>query len=212
MAGDRPKKPITIFSVLALVVLLAGVIAVLYFKFVSVDSWINSGDKIQLDVATTVQLDAGQHVIFYESPQGVIEGAYMVSLLVEGPDGERVPTTQVDASEEQSYGPRPFLSFANVSGKPFWRLTAPVAGTYRVRAQTWPSLRGEVDDDRIVFNKNPQSFVEVNNRTTRLTIVLLAVTGGVVVLLYVAHGITLAQRNRAAAAGRPTTPLVPMDD
>ncbi len=224
MANERPRRPITIFSVLALVVLLAGVAAVLYFRFFTIDTWINSGDKLPiglqrggvLDLNTetpegTVELAPGPHVVFYESPVGVPQDAGMIVLNIRAPDGAVLHTRLFfDDEGNESYGPRPFLSFTNMSGKPFWRIEAPTAGTYTVFAKAEGEMYKDSGDDRVVFNKNPQTFSELNSRSTTIIIVLLGLTGGLFIVLYIAHGITLARRARESGqTGRPM--VEPMD-
>ena len=219
MADSRPRRPITIFSVLALVVLLTGVATVLYFRFFTIDSWINSGDRVPVGSQRTagpegtVELAQGQHVIYYESPVGVPQYAGMITFNLTAPDGSPllIGLFHDDAGVE-SYGPRPVLSFTNMSGKPFWRVEAPATGVYQVFAKVEDDFLEDAGDDRIVFNKMPQLFSELNDRTRTMMIVLLSVTGGVFVILYILHAIALARRSRGdGAVRRAPMHLEPME-
>jgi len=220
MAAQRARRPITIFSVLALIVLLCGVATVLYFRFFTMDSWINSGDRVPIGSQRTstpegtVELAQGVHIVFYESPVGVPQYAGMISFNVNAPDGTPLMIGLFRGDEDaESYGPRPILSFTNMSGRPLWRIEAPVAGVYQVFAKAEDDFLKDAGDDRIVFNKVPQLFTELNQRTRTMMIVLLSLTGGVFVILYILHGIALSRRaNLEAGGSRPAAmKLEPME-
>lgn len=204
----RQRRPITIFSVLALLVLLSGVATVLYFRFFTMDAWINSGDRVPIGSQRTntpdgtVELVQGEHIVFYESPVGVPQYAGMITFILTAPDGSPVPVGLFRGDEEaESYGPRPILSFTNMSGRPLWRIEAPVTGVYQVYAKAEDDFLKDAGDDRVVFNKVPPQFSQLNQRTRTMMIVLLSLTGGVFVVLYILHGIALSRRARGEAGG-----------
>jgi hypothetical protein len=220
MAEPRQRRPITIFSVLALIVLLCGVAAVLYFRFFTMDAWINSGHRVPLaprDSRTAqgaVELAAGPQVVFYESPVGVPQFPGMIDLYIEGQDGTPVRVGLFRGDEgAESYGPRPVLSFTNMSGKPFWQIEVPVNGVYQVYARAEDEFLEDAGEDRIVFNKNPPLFSQLDSRTKTVMIVLLSVTGGIFVGLYILHAVALARRAKSGDATPRTrqVPLVPME-
>lgn len=204
------RRPITIFSVLALLVIVVGGSGVLIFSNLRLDGWMRAGSKVPLGQQYTVELAAGDHVVFYESPLDTLppDGRH-VHLFVMDANGDRVRTIHriIDQNDPENYGPRRLFPTTRHYGRPLWDLNIPVAGTFTVRVEN--DFEEQDAGDRVVFNKpHPQSFREFNESNRRLTLTLVVALGAIVVGLYIAHGMTLSRR----AQGPMNTPtLMPVD-
>jgi len=204
----RKKRPITIYSILALVVLVAGGGATLAFSFLSIDNWIDEGDPYPIGRLNTMELPEGRVVFFFESPEIVPGNPDGVQIYIRRPDGEPLSSERIEdvpISEAESYGPRPFLPRRRVFGRPLWAVDVPASGVYEVRV-TNNLEEQNMREDRIVVGKTPQSFAAMKKRNDQLKIAGLSITGAVFVLLYIMHGVSLSRREaREAVATAPAS-------
>ncbi|MCL4211477.1 MAG: hypothetical protein HRU76_08550 [Phycisphaeraceae bacterium] len=206
------RRPITIFSVLALLVLMVGGAGVLIFSNLRLDGWMRAGVKVPLGQPYTVDLAAGDHVVFYESPLDTLppDGRH-VHLFVLDANGERVRAhhRSVGQDDPENYGPRTLFPTTRVYGRPLWDVRIPADGTYTVRVEN-DFEEQDAAADRVVFDKPaPQSFRAFSESNRRLTLTLVLAIGAVVVVLYIMHGVTLSRRAQVKA-GAPA--LVPAED
>ena len=208
---SRSKQPITIYSILALVLIVVGGGGVLLYSFIALDNWMASGEKFKVGVNGQIEFaEPGEEVVFYESPKVLPGDPYMITLLMSDPNGDRVVSERYPFDDAEDYAPRTILARTNVLGRPLWKVNIPTAGTYTFRVDNNHEDQ-DPDLDRIVFGKNPQSFKAMQGRTTMLKLGLLGLVGIGAVGLYIMHGITLRkeklrsnqQQHRFAGTGFP---------
>ena len=210
---NKKQKPITIFSVLALVTLVIGVLVTLYLNFISVDNWVKSGERYRVGVASNVEFTTpGRHVVFYESPDVLPGDRDYISIYATGPDGSPVVAVPIPYDEAEDYAPREYFPGFDVIGRPLWALEVKSPGVHAVRVHNDHEEQNQ-QADRIVFGRSPQSMKTLANQTRQLTILVLALAGVLVVTFYVLHGIRLHKRAKGdGGSSLQSDPLVPFDE
>lgn len=192
------RKPITVWSVLALIVLVGlGGLTVLA-SWYSVRLWVQGGEKFVIEpsgrVRDQVYLSAGQHVVFYESFEALPTDYMMYIGPAEAPE-TAIPKNVI--FNDDPFVQQNKFEHGGVQGKPVCTIEAPTEGWYEF---TFYNSNTELDpNDRIVFGKSPATLEAALQRRTLISIGGLSVTGVLFIGLYLLHGLTLARRNAASA-------------
>jgi hypothetical protein len=188
MATPKPR-PITKWSVLALVCVVVGASGTIIIDQVWLNAWVNSGKHFPVGQWSAVELPPGSTLVYYESPESVpLSDA---TLFLTDPEGDRVRTAQI--TEDINY--RVLLS--GWSGRALWRLNISKPGVYRFRC----SNHNFEDDsqipaeDRLTFLKSPATLSEVTAVRKFIQITGATITMTVVVMLYLMHGLALKRRD-----------------
>lgn len=206
------KRPITIFSILALIVLVVGGGLTVLVSFARIDNWMKSGERFAVGVESAIEfIEPGEQVIFFETrlPELPAHSGAINFHLIDGPRNDlRFEWIEPDAQE--SYAPRRVLPTTKVSGRPLWRVTVTEPGLYTFRVDNY-HLEQDPENDRIVFGKNPQSFREVTKSANQIKFGGLAFTGVLFVTLYVLHAVVLSRRAKAGKSSTPAPVLQRVD-
>jgi hypothetical protein len=195
----RKKRPITIYSVSALLVLLIGGGITVVGSILHLDRWMESGDAVPVGRPGQVNLPSGECVVFFESTLALPSIRDAIDLIVTDPAGEYVDANWIEIDPEEDYAPRTFLAFTSRQGRPLWRFNAPVEGLYTLRVTNMHDDQ-DPEGDRIVVGKSPPSFKQAQQLNNTLKFGGLSVTGALFVLGYLMHLITLNRQARAAGA------------
>jgi hypothetical protein len=194
------RRPITIWSLLALLAVLIGGPATILSDQSSLRKWARSGIWFPVGETCTVELPEGSTLVYYES---MVDVPLMnADLIIHDRPGQYI--YQFPAPDENSFR----LTFGNWQGASLWelRLEQPETIDFTTRNDNdgWdPQVYSE---DRIVFLKEPQTLAEVKSIRKRIQITGASITIGLAVVLYIVHGIALYQRGRPAATRKPTKP------
>jgi len=202
-------RPITIFNVLALLFLIGGGGATLVLSFWHIDSWIDSGETWEVGKTQRVELSPGELVVFFESPGPLPAIHDQVHLIMRDESRQQLFAQKIPVSEEETYAPRPFLSFTRYSGRPLWRVQVPQQGIYSMYVQNDHEERA-FGEERVAIGKDPSLFSMVHDVNNRIKIAGLSLTGALFVGCYILHGVALARRTRLRSGGAAAHP-VPAD-
>jgi hypothetical protein len=186
------QRPITIWSLLALAVMIVGMGVTLGLHLFWLRAWAETGVKFSVSHRRApVDLPAGSNLVWYESRQSVPTGDVVLNLYNSA--GDRVPVGH--PSGDVSY----LLSFSDLSGRALWELHLAKAGRYEFEASnnTVTSDDQIPADDRIVFLKSPDSLEQANTVRKVLVVTSATITITLVIVLYIVHGVTLAKRRAA---------------
>jgi hypothetical protein len=178
------KGKVTIWSILALLVLLVGGGGTWLLSWQAVAEWARSGQRFAVgEPGGTVRLTPGTCYVYYESPIGVPSDFTQLYLTAE--DGTRLRPHAPTATSSFYHG--------GVHGGALWTVEVPRDGVYSFICHNENENR--TPDDRVVFGKAPQTRDECLSRDHRIKVAGLSVTGTLFVLLYVFHGVTLSRRS-----------------
>ncbi|UCD76644.1 MAG: hypothetical protein JSV91_06905 [Phycisphaerales bacterium] len=199
MAGGRS---ITIWNLLALVVVVAGALATLGLGEMWMHRWAGTGLRMRLDDWCTLDLQAGKSLVYYESSQTVPDGGVVLTANI--PREVFVPLSQAEGrpSEEEDVQRNRFPAFplaedisyrlmlGGQSGRALWELNLPEAGSYELRAVNTNYLSDEAvpAGDCIVFHKQPDTLAGAMDIRRGIHICGAAVTILLAVILYIKHG------------------------
>jgi hypothetical protein len=173
---------------LALVVALGGAALTILGDQLHLRRWAQSGIRMPVGEATTIDLPEGDLVAYYESSVAVPNGN--VLLAVRGADGAIVPPRL--PYEESNFR----VLMTGWSGRALWRLDGVRAGPYTVIANNPNFLSNEEvpPDDRIVFAKEPATFTAFDRRRKAVQLTGAGITVVATVLLYCLHVLALRSR------------------
>jgi hypothetical protein len=204
MAG---QTPITRWSVLALLVVVIGGAATLLMGQLWLERWAGTGQRAEVGLEQTVDLPAGETLVYYESAHAVpAHGTATLSVL--DPYGRRV--RPIVPAKNHDFRMR----FSDWSGRALWKLEILEPGAHTVRCF---NVNFVSDDDipagdRIVFGKEPGTLGEAMAVRKVILIVGAVATLVLAAVLYIMHGVAL-QRRRAADPNRsfpvPEAPAAP---
>lgn len=186
-------RPITKWSILALLAMVSGAAITLGVDQVFLKSWASSGRSFPIGEKATIDLPPGESLVWYESTFSVPGGD--VTLYLFDADGERIKPTKPEG--DLSYG----LLLGGQSGRALWQLNLPRAGRYEFTAfnHNFESDRLVPAEDRVVFLKTPNSLTEVTFMRKLIQITGATASITLVILLYILHGLELRKRRTAAA-------------
>lgn len=187
------SRPITKWSVLALVCAAAGAAVTLTIDQMWLSAWAKSGKHFPISQFGTVDLPAGQTLVYYESPFSVPVGD--ATLFITNPEGERVRPIML--ADDMSYR----MMLTGWSGRALWKLDITQPGPHRFRCSNH-SVESDADipaEDRVAFLKQPDSLTEVTNVRKFIQITGATATLTLVIAFYVLHGLALRSRARTAA-------------
>ncbi len=195
------RKPITIWSILALVVLMGLGGFTVFASWYSVRMWVDSGEKFIIEptgrVRDQVFLTTGEHIVFYESVEALPTDYMMYIAAAESPE---TPTQKKVLFNDDPFVQNNKFEHGGVQGKPVCRITAPSDGWYEF---TFHNSNMDMDpNDRIVFGKSPQTLESAIQRRTFISIGGLSVTGVLFIGLYLMHAVTLSKRKQTDRLGR----------
>ena len=186
--GEKP--PVTIWNLLALVVIVLGVAAALGGGEAWLHYWAGSGQKVRIGDEAQVYLEGGEQLVYYESSQAV--PTFNVVLELTGTDGRKLRAIPV--IEEISYS----LKRGQQHGKALWRVSIPQTAWYTARARNYQvdSDTELPEEDRIVFGKKPET-VEGMMSVRRVVQIGFGALGLVLAAaLYAVHFMVLKQRRQ----------------
>jgi hypothetical protein len=195
---SRDSRPITKWSVLALVCVVIGAATTMTLDQIWLNEWVKSGSHFPINQWNVAELPLGSTLVYYESPYSVPIGD--VSLHLTDPEGERIRMAQL--TEDISY--RVFLS--GWSGRALWRINLTKPGNYRFRC----SNSNFADDsqvpleDRITFAKTPASLADATRVRKFVQITGATLTMTLVIVFYLLHALALKRRKLAETA-EPTS-------
>lgn len=183
----------TKWNVLALLVIVIGGGLVIAMDQLWLSSWVNSGKAFPIAQRLTIDLPAGESLVYYESLVGVPRDS--ITLYLWDPDGERIFLRPIP--DDISY--HAWLS--GWSGRALWKLNLPVAGQYSFKCDNhnYPSDRDIPPDDRVVFLKQPDSLEHFSSMRKTVQIAGASVVFLLAVVFYILHGQALAKRKASAA-------------
>jgi hypothetical protein len=195
----KKPRPITKWSVLALVCVAIGASTTIIVDQVWLNDWVSSGKHFPINQWTTTELPLGTTLVYYESPVSVPVGD--VSLHLIDPDEERVRVTQL--GEDINFR----VLVSGWSGRALWRLNITKPGPYRFRCSNhnFASDSDVPADDRITFAKTPPELSDATAIRKFIQITGATVTMTLVIFFYLLHGLAL-KRKRSAEQGETSTP------
>lgn len=190
LSGGRAiskRRPITIWSVLALLWVVVGGGLTILLDQLWIHSWAKSGVAAPVGELFNIDLEPGRTLLYYESPSAVPQTTRVHMF---NPYQEQIYPQP--PAEERSYN----MLLTGWSGKAVAEIDVDEVGTYRIVCYNTSVLSDDdiPAEDRIVLKKKPASLTEALTirRIIQIggaTIVLLGAIG-----LYIIHGITLHRR------------------
>jgi len=194
-SAPRRHRPITKWSVLALIVMVSGTALTLGLDQAWLHTWSESGRKFPIGQRSTIQLPPGESLVWYESPYRVPVAD--VTLYMVDPNGDRI--TPAHPSGDISYT----LMLGGMSGRALWKMNVPRAGTYEFTCfnHNFASDSQIPVEDRVVFLKTPDTLAEANlfRKFIQITGATASIT--LVIVFYVLHGLALRRLRLRAEAG-----------
>lgn len=199
MGHNKGRKPITIYSITALIVLITGGSLTIVGSFLHIDNWVKSGQEFRIGVAEQANLPAGEHVVFYQSHSSLPSDIRAIILLISDPNMERVIPQAVEINPDESYGPRTILPTNDIHGRMLWKFTAQADGWYTFRVENYHTDQ-DPENDRFVIGKSPPSFRTLKKRNNMVRIAGGSLTGAIFIGLYIMHGIALGRRKKTGGS------------
>lgn len=196
MAGQRP---ITKWSVLALIVIVIGGATTLLLGQLWLEQWARTGQRAAIGLDQTVDLPAGEVLVYYESAFAVPSvGSAKLSAL--DPYGRRVQP--IIPAEDHTFQ----MMFSNRCGRALWELDVLEPGEYIVHCSNlnFASETGAPTGDCIVFGKQPGTVAQALSVRKTILIIGAGITLLLAAILYIIHGAAL--RRRSARAADPPFP------
>lgn len=181
-------RSITIYSLLALVVVIAGAALTLYSAHLSIQRWATSGKKFPLGEWWQVDLKAGKSLVYYESPLEIPVNFITLNVLDANSRAMGVFLTG---------GTNDFL-VDGTNGAAVFEIEIDAPGSFQIICNdaAASSIHSVPEADRIVFEKSPNSKVEALGRRRTIQMVGAGITLGLALLLYIIHGIAVGRSNR----------------
>ncbi len=181
-------RSMTVFSVLALLVLIGGGATTLLGGRAMLKEWAQSGEALAIGETWEIELPEGPVLAYYQSPD-VIPTNY-ITLRVLDRDGNHVPALEPDDPNAFAIG--------DVQGRALFAIQNSLAGVYSLTCtDVLATSDSELPpDDRLVVAKAPNSLAEAMSRTRMVYAVGAAGTLILVIVLYILHAITLARMSR----------------
>lgn len=180
-------RSITIYSLLALVVVIAGAALTLYSAHLSIERWAKSGKKFPLGEWWQVDFNAGKSLVYYESPREVPVNFITLNVLDANRQAMGVFLTG---------GTNDFV-VDGTNGAAVFEMEIDAAGSFRIICNdaAAASIHNAPEADRIVFEKSPNTKTEAVGRRRTIHLVGTAITLGLALVLYIIHGIALRRSN-----------------
>jgi len=186
------NRPITKWSVLALIVVVVGGAITLLLGQLWLGQWAKTGQRLAVGSEQSVELPAGNVLVYYESSVAVPE-IRTAKLSVLDPYGRRL--RPIIPAEDHTFK----LMFGGSSGRALWELEIVEPGVHTIRCfnNNFASDADVPAEDRVVFGKQPGSVAQAIAVRKTILITGAVITIALAVILYILHG--LALRKRAAA-------------
>jgi hypothetical protein len=190
MAGQRP---ITRWSVLALIVVVLGGAMTLLLGQLWLEQWARTGQRAAIGLDQTVDLPAGRILVYYESDIAVPEIG-TAALSVFDPYGRRVRPAV--PAEDHTFQ----MMLSDRCGRALWDLDILEPGEHIVHCSNlnFASETGAPAGDRIVFGKQPGTVAQALVVRKTILIIGAGITLVLAAILYIIHGAALRKRNAAA--------------
>lgn len=187
----KTRRPITKWSVLALIVVFAGTALTLGSAHAWMFAWASSGKAFPIGQKSSIQLPPGESLVWYESPDRVPSG--QVSLYLYDNNGDRVKPETL--SGEINYN----LTLGHKCGRALWKLNLARAGLYEATCNNhnFESDSMVPADDRVVFLKTPDSLAEMSFVSKVIQITGANITITLAFVFYLMHFVALRKRDRA---------------
>ena len=190
-------KNITIFNILALIVVITGIPLTILQARAALQNWAQSGERFPLGVWGIVDLKETDTLVYYESPDAV--PTEYVKLIIND-----INNTLVHVSTPNE---RNDFSFKDKQGAALFELTLLQPGSYRFICHDAManSIEDNPEQDKVVFAKSPNSKAQAQNKSTLTYIIGGASTLGLAAILYIFHGIRLQRKEGTSKAPTPAT-------
>ncbi|MDY7108026.1 MAG: hypothetical protein SYC29_05260 [Planctomycetota bacterium] len=207
------QSSITRWSVLALIVVLLGGAVTLLLGQLWLEQWARTGQRAAIGRDQTVDLPAGEMLVYYESNIAVPEVG-SAKLAVRDPYGRRVrPTIPAEDNTFQ-------MMLSDRCGRALWELNVVEPGEHTVRCfnVNFASDTDVPPGDRLVFGKQPGTVAQALVVRKTILIIGAGITLLLAAFLYIIHGVALQKRRAAEpdrsfpAPGAPAAPAPPPPD
>lgn len=181
-------RSMTVFSVLALLVLIGGGAMTLLGGRAMLKEWAQSGVALTIGETWEIELPEGPVLAYYQSPDVIPTGH--ITLHVTTIEGEPVPVRQPDDPNDFAVG--------GVQGRALFAIHTERKGVYLATCRDALGEPGTAlpSSDRLMVAKAPNSLAEAMGRTRMVYVVGAAGTLILVIVLYIGHWITIARASR----------------
>ena len=193
------QSSITKWSVLALVVIVIGGATTLLLGQLWLEHWARTGQRAAIGLDQTVDLPAGEVLVYYESAFAVPEiGTASLSAF----DPYRRRVRPIIPAEDHTFQ----MMFSDRCGRALWELDVLEPGTHTVRCfnVNFASDTDVPSGDCIVFGKQPGTVAQALIVRKTILIIGAGITLLLAAILYIIHGAAL--RRRSARAADPSFP------
>ena len=187
-------RSITIWNVLALLVMLLGGGLTFLLAYNYKTQWAQTGQRLEFGSEYQIELAPEQSpvIFFYETASSEASSGDVV-LTVYDPFGERI-TRLAAGSEDESF------VIAGWHGYPTRELAVDEAGVYRIKCSNvaYSSDKEVPEDDRVVLLKQPPRTTQMLANHRIMLVVGASITMALAIAFYVVHGLTLNRRQDPA--------------
>lgn len=191
-------KPITVWNVAALAVMVIGAAATLLAAHVWMEHWAQTGVHLPVGQRTRIALPAGETMVFYESRYTVPSS--LASLHIVSPQGERIHPETFDGDDNYR------MRGSGLSGRALWRVHLPIDGVYDIGCYNANYLSNDAIpvDDRVTMFKAPNTLAAAGLIQTGIHIGGGTMTVALAAALYTLHAFSLKRRRLQEAESHNT--------
>jgi len=190
-------KNITIFNILALIVVIVGIPLTILQGRAELQNWAQSGKRFPLGVWGIVDLKETDTLVYYESPDAV-PTEYVMLTINDINNSEIYVSTPTDRND---------FSYKDKQGAALFKLSLSQQGSYRFICNDAManSIADNPEQDEVVFAKSPNSKAQALNKSTWTYIIGGGSTLGLAAILYIIHGIRLQRKEGTSKTRAPAT-------
>ena len=190
-------KNITIWNILAILVVIAGIPMTIIQGRAVLKNWAQSGKGFPIGVWGIVDLKEMDILVYYESDDA-IPSEYVTLIVMDLNDNLISVSTPSDRND---------FSYKDKQGAALFVLSLPQSGSYRFVCNDAmaSSISDNPQQDEIVFAKSPNSKAQAINKSNLTFVIGGASTLGLAAILYFIHRIWLHRKERPAKTPTPAT-------
>ncbi len=191
------RKTITIWNILALIVVVTGIPLTILQARAALQDWAQSGKRFPLGVWDVVDLKETNTLVYYESSDAI--PTEYITLTFMDLDGNSL--TAATAKDRNDF------SYNDKQGAALFELSLPRPGSYRFICNDAManSIADNPKQDEIVFAKSPNSKAQAQSKSTLTYIIGGGSTLLLAAILYIVHGICLQRADRPSKTSTPAS-------